>query len=144
MADSVIGFASGLVIDVAPAAGAAKKTCFKSLEHAGNAIIKTARESMVFTKGPSPAGTPPHAHRGRLRRDMRVGEEGGHVYAGVSYEAMTTSMYPPWMARIHEEGGTFTGRKKRTVTFPARPFMLPALERNIARFESNFGTGTGE
>ena len=135
---------------------AATETGFKSLKHAAFSIAKSARGSMVRAKGPSPAGQPPHVHRGRLRRAVRGGEEGGEYVVGASYAGMQTGSYPPWMAKMHEKGGTFgvnartgltsltkTGKRRKAAVYPARPFMLPALQRAVARFNESFGGGLG-
>jgi len=130
---------------------ATDKGAYKTLRHAAFSIRKSAIESMVFAKGPSKAGTPPHAHKGRLRRSILVAQDDkGEVVVGPSYSRVKVGGRPPWLAQMLEHGGTFTRRKKRqnrgrpkkgeapqpmqTVTFPARPFMQPALQRNLARF----------
>jgi len=135
---------------------AATEAGFKSLKHAAFSIAKSARGSMVRAKGPSPAGQPPHVHRGRLRRSIRVGEEAGEYVVGSSYTQMQAGDYPPWMARMHEQGGTFgvnartgltsltkLGKRRKAAVYPARPFMLPALQRAVARFNESFGGGAG-
>lgn len=135
---------------------AATETGFKSIRHAAFSIAKSARGSMVRARGPSPAGQPPHVHRGRLRRSIRVGEEGGEHVVGASYAQMQAGDYPPWMAHMHERGGTFgvnaktgltsltkTGKRRKAAVYPARPFMLPALQRAVARFNQSFGGGMG-
>ena len=135
---------------------AAENSGFKSLKHAAFSIAKSARESMVRARGPSPAGQPPHRHRGRLARAVRVGEEGGEYVVGASYAGMQAGDYPPWMAHMHEKGGTFgvnartgltkltkTGKRRKAAVYPARPFMLPALQRAVARFNESFGGGAG-
>ena len=130
---------------------ATDKGAYKTLRHAAFSIRKSAIESMVFAKGPSKAGTPPHAHKGRLRRSILVAQDDkGEVVVGPSYSRVKVGGRPPWLAQMLEHGGTFTRRKKRqnrgrpkkgeapqpmqTVTFPPRPFMQPALQRNLARF----------
>lgn len=134
----------------------AEETGFKSLKHAAFSIRKSAVGSMVRAKGPSAPGTPPHRHRGRLAGAIRVGEEGGEYVVGSSYAEMQGRQYPPWMARMHEKGGTFgvnartgltsltkSGKRRKAAVYPARPFMLPALERAVARFHESFGGGMG-
>ena len=137
---------------------ATDKGAYKSLRHAAFSIRKTAIESMVFEEGPSRPGRPPHAHTGRLRRSIIVAQEkGNEVFVGPSYSRVKAGGRPPWLAEMLEHGGTFRWRKKRKkrgrptkseaqviaagygpalqiVTFPARPFMQPALARNLARF----------
>lgn len=134
---------------------ATDKGAYKTLRHAAFSIRKSAIESMVFAKGPSKPGTPPHAHKGRLRRSILVAQDDkGEVVVGPSYSRVKAGGRPPWLAQMLEHGGTFTRRKKRkgrgrppkgeapqpmqTVTYPARPFMQPALQRNLARFHRDW------
>jgi len=181
---------SRAVVRVAEEAG------FKSLKHAAFSIRKSAVASMVRAKGPSAPGQPPHRHRGRLAGSIRVGEEGGEYVVGSSYATMQGRQYPPWMAKMHEHGGTFgvdartgltsltktgipafykdvagkwhrahggyasraeaeawiragspetkvTATRRKAAVYPARPFMLPALQRAVARFNQSFGGGIG-
>jgi phage gpG-like protein len=133
---------------------AQKKGAFKSMLHAARAIRKTAVESMVFAKGPSRPGQPPHAHTGRLRRSILYTVDNDDAFVGVSYARARKGDRPEWLARMLEKGGVYgrprKGKQKREaatgrfakgfekiespVTYPARPFMHPALERNLARF----------
>lgn len=137
---------------------ATNKGTYKTLRHAAFSIRKSAIESMVFQEGPSAPGTPPHAHTGRLRRSILVAQDDrGEVVVGPSYSRVKAGGRPPWLAQMLEYGGTFQRRKKRkgrgrptkreaaikaagygpalfAVTYPARPFMQPALQRNLARF----------
>ncbi len=130
---------------------ATDKAAFKNLRHAAFSIRKSAIESMEFAEGPSKPGTPPHAHTGRLRRSILVAQDDkGEVVVGPSYSRVKAGGRPPWLAQMLEHGGTFTWKRKtkqrgrpkkgeaprpmQTATYPARPFMQPALERNLARF----------
>jgi len=127
------------------------KGAYKSVRHAAFSIRKTAIESMVFATGPSKPGRPPHAHTGRLRRSIMVAaEQKDDVVIGPSYSRVKVGGRPPWLAQMLEHGGTVQRRKKRksrgrprkddppqqtfSVTYPARPFMHQALQRNLARF----------
>ena len=101
-------------------------------------IRQKAIDSMPFAKGPSKPGDPPHAHRGRLRRSILFAVDGDTAYVGPSYSAMQSGGLPPWVGSMHERGGTFTGRKGRTATYPARPFMGPALEADEGEFVGRF------
>ena len=145
-----IGVTAKLTANGKPVTEAAKKTGYKSIQHAGFSIAKMARESMTRARGPSPAGTPPHVHRGRLRRSIRVAIDRDEVLIGPSYARMKTGSYPPWMASMHERGGTFgvnrqgrtsltkTGKRRKPAVYPARPFMAPALQKAISRFTEAF------
>ena len=112
------------------------------------AVRRRIVDSMEFARGPSTPGTPPHAHRGRLRRAIRyaIGEDnprqfgsgvesGGELSAviGASYSEMESGGLAPWKARMHDKGGTYQGR-----TYPARPFSGPGLEAETPEFVGRF------
>ncbi len=141
---------------------AVKKGTFTSLTHAGRAIRKTAQQSMREAKGPSPPGTPPHVHTGRLRRSIlyAVDKQNDELVVGPSYNMVKRGGRPPWLAQMLEYGGTFqrrlTPKRKRrgrprkgeevrtvSVTYPARPFMAPALQKNLARFHREWQGAIG-
>ena len=119
---------------------AAKKGAFKSLHHAAASIRRTAIDSMVFAAKASKPGTPPHAHQGKLRRSIQYSVEEETVTVGPSYSRIRAGGRPPWLASMHERGGTFwKNKKKRTKRFlPARPFMAPALAQAAKRFKSQW------
>ena len=134
---------------------------YKNLRHAGASIRKSAIESMIFAEGPSKPGKPPHAHKGRLRRSIvyTVDEASGELYVGASYSKVKIGGRPPWLAQMLERGGTYQVKQKRkrrgrprkdeppvqvrSITFPPRPFMVPALERNLDRFHASWKHSIG-
>jgi len=139
----LIGIAVRAVSDPAPVNLAVKKANFRNIEHALASIRKTAIGSMVKTKGPSPAGSPPHRHRGRLARSIQFSTENGIGFVGPAWSKLSTSRLQPWTANIHEFGGTTkyrTGKKRGEVraTYPARPFMAPALQANLGRMANDW------
>ena len=127
-----------------------KKTAFRSLKHAAFSVRKDAVASMIRARGPSRPGEPPHRHRGRLAGAIRVEGEKDDWVVGASYGRMESKDYPPWMARMHEFGGTFgvnrqgktsltkSGKRRKPAVYPARPFMAPALERAKERFQADW------
>ena len=137
-------------------AHATKKGTYKTLRHAAFSIGKSARESMIEAKGPSRPGTPPHVHTGRLRKSIlaAVDDDTSETVIGPSYLMVKRGGRPAWLGKMLEFGGTFTRQRKRkkrgrpkkgeapqptyTVTYPARPFMAPALQRNLARFHRDW------
>ena len=92
----------------------------------GLAVEREAKMSMKKGGGkahvPSQPGTPPHKQLGTLQGSITTArdEEKKTVVVGPTPVA--------WYGRLHEYGGTFTGRV-RTVTFPQRAFMHPALDK---------------
>jgi len=141
---------------------ATDKGAYKTFKHAANSIAKSAGDSMVEAEGPSRPGTPPHAHTKRLRWSIQSNDpDSDGVFIGPTYSRVIKGGRPPWLAKMLEFGGTFTWKrrtKKRgrpskreaqrraagygppmmTATYPARPFMQPALERNLARFHRDW------
>lgn len=83
----------------------------------------SARSRLVST--PSPPGTPPNVQSGNLRSmissNVTMKKVNWVGIAGPTREA-------PYGA-IHEDGGEFGGR-----TYPARPFMMPALRKKSQSF----------
>jgi len=140
---------------------AVDKGAYKSLRHAAFSIRKAAQESMVFAKGPSKPGAPPHAHTGRMRWSILVAQDkvdgrklkAGEVFIGPAYSRVKVGGRPPWLAEMLEHGKTFIAHEKQSrrgrprkgtsikrwaVIYPARPFMQPALQRNLARFHRDW------
>lgn len=123
---------------------AAKKGVFKSLGHAGASIRRAAIASMVFAAGPSRPGTPPHAHKGKLRRSIQYAVEPEGVTVGPAYSRVTAGGRPPWLASMHERGGLFKGAKPGTTKrVPARPFMSPAILEARKRFRETWQSSIG-
>ena len=141
---------------------AVKDGTYRSLYHAGASLRKAAQQSMRKAKGPSPPGTPPHVHTGRLRRSIMfsVDKQKEELVVGPSYNMVKRGGRPPWLAQMLEHGGTFQrrltpkrkgrGRPRKgeavrtvSVTYPARPFMAPALQKNLARFHREWQGAIG-
>jgi hypothetical protein len=106
---------------------AAKKGSITSLGHAGAALRLQARHSIRKGKKPSPAGTPPHTRKGRLRNAIKYAVTAGKqsVVIGPDYEVAANS------GMAHEFGGKFRREK-----YDKRPFMGPALENVKDRLPS--------
>lgn len=118
---------------------AVKKGAFRSLHHAAASIRRAAIDSMVFAAKASKPGTPPHAHKGKLRRSIRYSVDETTVTVGPAYSAIRSGGRPPWLGSMHERGGTFRGKKKGTKRYvPARPFMAPALAAASKRFKASW------
>jgi hypothetical protein len=114
-------------VDTKKLRDAAKKGNITSLGHAGAALRLQARHSIRKGKKPSPAGTPPHTRKGRLRNAIKyaVTESKQSVVIGPDYAVAADS------GMAHEFGGQF--RRER---YDKRPFMGPALENVKDRLPS--------
>lgn len=143
LAKQLIGLTVRAVSDPAPVNRAVKKAHFRNLEHALASIRKTAIQSMARAKGPSPAGSPPHRHRGRLVRSIQFGTDNGVGFVGPAWSRLSGARLPPWVGNIHEFGGAVKHRKGKKrgevrATYPARPYMAPALQANLGRIANDW------
>jgi phage gpG-like protein len=116
-------------------AEAVERAAFKNLGHAAATIRRDAVESIVVAEGPSPPGTPPHTRRRQLKRAIRF-----------DYDCRDRSAVVGPMASMvgesgaaHELGGEFRGEQ-----YPQRPFMVPAMERNLDRFAGDWAGSIGD
>lgn len=113
---------------------------FKNVAHAAAAIRKDAIASIKPGDGPSPPGTPPHTQtsgvskkgkvkRGKLPRSILFAADKakGEAVVGPAESIIGEA------GAVHEFGGEFEGDN-----YPERPFMEPALERNLSRFHDSF------
>lgn len=75
------------------------------------------------THEPSPPGTPPHTQRGQAKRAITFHADSKGAVIGPRKSVVGFSM------SAHEFGGTYKGQ-----TYPARPTLGPALERQVSRF----------
>jgi hypothetical protein len=98
---------------------AARKGNITSLGHAGAALRLQARHAIRKGKKPSPAGTPPHTRKGRLRNSIKYAVTASKQSAviGPDYAVAADA------GMAHEFGGKFRREK-----YDRRPFMAPALE----------------
>ncbi len=106
------------------------------LSKAGAFIRQTARTSIRKRKGTSKPGQPPHSHVGLLRRFILFGydrQSDSVVVGPVGFRASTAP-------RVLERGGTTTvtrrrrgKRTERRVRIAARPYMNPALEKELPK-----------
>lgn len=124
---------------------AADRTTFKNLGHAAARIRKSAVESIKPAEGPSPVGSPPHTHtqgvtkkgkirRGELQRAIQFDVDKGRQEAIVGPRASVVGL----SGRAHELGEEHMGQD-----FPERPFMFPALEENLDRFQADWAGSIG-
>ena len=115
-------------------ADAVEQAAFRNFGHAAARISKDVKASLLTAEGPSEPGTPPHTHRG------------AHLRRAVRYDATTTDAIIGPLESIvgesgeaHEKGGEFKGTE-----FDARPFMQPALDKNLDRFAGDWAGSIGD
>jgi hypothetical protein len=133
-----------LVNELAKIQTAAEKAAFKNLGHAAAAIRKDAIASIHFGEGPSKPGSPPNTHgpsktkkgkdrKGQLQRAIVYDVGPDSALIGPRFSVVGTS------GAAHEFGGQY-----KQDNYPERPFMGPALIRNIDRFASDWAGSIGE
>lgn len=117
-------------------AQAIDRAAFRNLGHAAATIRKDVAGSLLTAQGPSPPGRPPHTHKGAfLRRAIRFDNDKKAQEAVVGPMASVVGT----VGEAHEKGTAYRGQQ-----YPARPFMLPALERNRDRFAQEWQGSIGE
>lgn len=114
---------------------ATERATFRNLGHAAAAIRRDAVESIVVAEGPSPEGTPPHTRRRQLKRAIRFDNDRAAEEAVIGPMASLVGE----AGRAHELGGEFHGNE-----YPERPYMAPALEKNLDRFAGDWAGSIGE
>ena len=110
---------------------AAEKTAFRNLGHAANRIMKDARASIVTNQNaPSAAGSPPHTKA----------QAGHNLRTAIRYDSnKEDAVVGPMASMVGEAGATHEfGQERGGVDYPERPFMGPALERNLDRFADSW------
>lgn len=129
------GISVTVSIDAAPIAKAAEKAAFRNMGHAAARIRKDAQESIDVAEGPSPAGTPPHTRKKQLPRAITFDYARSEQSAVIGPRASVVGE----AGAAHELGGEFRGGE-----FDERPYMLPALEKNLPRFAQDWAGAIGE
>jgi hypothetical protein len=144
----MIGVLAKVTSNVAAVQKAVEKAEYKTLTHGAASIRKDAIASIVPGSGPSAPGTPPHTHtqkitkRGKNKGKVRAGvlprsilfkvdRAAGVAVVGTSHRLAGESGKP------HEIGGPY--KKER---FDKRPFMVPAMTRQAARFGGSYASSS--
>lgn len=115
---------------------ATDRAAFRNFSHAAARISKDVKASIEKDDDPSEPGEPPHT-RGRGGHNLR----GAIRFDATKEDAVIGPLasYVGQAGAAHEFGGEFRGQ-----TFPARPFMEPALLANLDRFANEWEGSIGE
>lgn len=99
-------------------------------------VMQSAKDSVKRgrKRKPSPAGTPAHQHKGGWRASIAYAMEKDGNDAVIGFRAS----YVDQTAAVHEKGLKEEGRQ-----YPKRPTMVPALERNVAKFHRDWRGSIG-
>jgi phage gpG-like protein len=96
-------------------------------------IMRDAQASIQRSTTPSAPGSPPHTKRGQLKRSIRYDATKDGAVIGPLASMVGTS------GEAHEFGGSFRGG-----SFPERPYMNPALLRELDKFTGEFSGQIGQ
>lgn len=107
---------------------------FRNIFHAAAAIAKDVRRTVRNAPTPSAPGKPPRSRRGLLRRAIRYHVDPVKQSAVIGPRKSVIG----GAASVHEFGGSYKGD-----SYPERPFMAPALERNLRRLGGSFSGSVG-
>jgi hypothetical protein len=117
----------------------------KNLSKAGSFIQRSARSSLRRRKKASAPGEPPSVHtRDRVATLKNIWFVFDPINKSVVVGPMklnTSALVgsdQPTVPALHEYGGSAVvgkGIRKRRVRYPARPFMGPAMQRELPKFE---------
>ena len=108
----------------------------KVLSRFGAFVRTRAKSSIRKRKKASQPGKPPHSHTGLLRRLIYFGYSPSRQSVVVGPEKLNKSGNVP---RVLEHSGTTTivdGGKKRRVRIKARPFMGPAMIKELPKSQT--------
>lgn len=132
---------TALFLDRAKVQRAVDKGRLRALSKGGAFVRQAARTSIRKRKGSAPPGKPPHSHEGSLRRLILFGYDRSTDSVVVGPVGFNKSTAP----NVLEFGGrTVITRRVRgrlvrqRVKIAARPFMLPALEREAPKLPGAF------
>lgn len=107
---------------------AGREAARQSFSRTAFLIRQSAVQSVEKAEGPSSPGSPPHTHRRMfLRRAIRYQADKEGAVIGPQFSMFGIA------AQAHEFGGEFRGGQ-----YPKRPFMGPALDKNLANFAGSF------
>lgn len=112
---------------------AADRAARRAFAKAAFRIFRDAQASVERSAEPSAPGEPPHTRRGQLKRAIRYDATKDGAVIGPQQSMVGIS------ATAHEFGGPYERER-----FPARPFMGPALERDLDNFSGDFAGSIGE
>lgn len=127
---------------------AAERGKLKALSKFGAFVRRRAQTSMRRRKrGVSAPGTPPFAKKGLLKKLLFFAYDPASDSVLVGPAAINKSPVP----NTHEFGGLLGRRRTRkdgtrsqkTVRYPARPFMKPALDAELPKFADCFRGSIG-
>jgi hypothetical protein len=107
---------------------AADRATFENLGHAAAVIRKDAIATVTRSRRASAPGEPVHTRRGLARRAILYAMDGPYT----AVVGPVASVIGQAMA-VHEFGG-----RRGKGTYPKRPTMGPALDRNLDRFASQW------
>lgn len=112
---------------------AAEKAARRAFAKAAFRIFRDAQSSIERSATASAPGTPPHTRRGQLKRAIRYNATKDGAVIGPLASMVGEA------GAAHEFGGGYRGQD-----YPERPFMGPALDRELDNFAGEFAGSIGQ
>jgi hypothetical protein len=132
----MISFNSTATFDAKKIQDAADRASRRNLRKAGFDISRTAKQSIQTSDQPSPPGSPPST-AGKSGQNLR-----GAIYVDAQDESVVIG---PRYSFVGESGEIHEfGKDKFGETFDERPFMAPALQKNLSGFAEDWRGTIGE
>ena len=116
---------------------AADRATRKVLSKFGAFVRQTAKQSIRKRKKPAPPGQPPSSHSGLLKKLIFFGYEPQKRSVVIGPARLREPVGDAPHALEH--GGmsaVIIGKRKRNVKIAARPFMVPAFEKETSKLPS--------
>lgn len=110
----------------------------KTLSKMGAFVRRSARQSIRKRKKSSPPGKPPSSHTGLLKKFIYFGYDSGRNTVVVGPARLNGTRSPESLETLEFGGMADVYRNGKTVNvrIEARPYMGPALAKNLPKFPS--------
>lgn len=124
-------------------AKAERRATYRLVDKAAFNVRKSAIDSIQPGDGPSPIGAPPHTHTQKVTKRGKVRK--GRLPKAIVYQSHRgEAVIGPAFSLIGDVGGTHEHGSERFGTdYPARPYMVPARDKNLTAFGNSYAGQIG-
>lgn len=123
---------------------AADKASFKNVGHAAASIRNAAIASIIPSDEPSAPGSPPHTRKRITRKGKQLKGQLQRAIVFHHDRATNTAVIGPRHSVVGESGAAHEfGEEFKGDSFVQRPYMGPALDKNLGRFADDFQGAIG-